>query len=412
MSNMKTIYGFLVLLAVFCVGASVPTQEALAITIRSGESVVFEPYTTIDDDLYAFGHTFTMRGTTTGDVFAAGIQPSQSGTVMQDTLYVGGVVTINGETYGDARGMGGKVHVYGNVSEDVVYVGGDIVIEDPAVIEGDALLIGETVTIKGAIQGLVTIYAKTVSIEGSLGNRVEIHAQESVSVVEDAEIHGDVVYSAPREAFISETTKIDGEVTFSKQTVSQESNTTFFTTSAMYVLLITVLAALFIFYLFPSQTKQITNTALKKDVALHALIALGVLIITPVLATMLAITIVGILPALILMCIYLATVLIAVMLAPVVAGVVLLKLLKKEEKLFEIPWISLGAIIFGLLAFIPILGWFIRFTIFLVALYGIVACLHMGIWKKRNTLVTNESAEQEVSDTHTHEEAASEDRKG
>jgi cytoskeletal protein CcmA (bactofilin family) len=402
MNNMKRyITLFLFMLAYACI----QTPAADAMVVQWGESFTFEPYTTIDDDIYSFGDIILMHGTTTGDVVAAGSDILQGGAVGQDGMYLGGTIKLDGKIYGDVRGAGGKVEIHGYVKEDVIFAGGVVTIAEDALIDGDVLLAGEHVIVHGTIGGAVKIFASVVEIDGTIGSDVDIHAEEIVSIVGDANIVGTVTYKAPKEAFISETATIDGEVYFTETTPQREHVQTVFSIGAMLYIIISVISAILLLFFFPSQTKTMTRVALSKDVVLHAVIGFCILFLTPLLVVLLMVSVIGIIPALLILSVYMTVLFISLALAPVIASVVLLKLLKKEDKAFEYSWTLLGALVFVFLILIPFLGSLARFIVFVLAFYSVLVVLYEYVWKKRNDepLDITEKHENKNEDNSEHE---------
>jgi cytoskeletal protein CcmA (bactofilin family) len=354
-----------------------------AMVIRWGESFTFEPYTTIDDDLYAVGDSLVLSGTTTGDVLVAGSNVRQAGRVIQDGFYVGGRVTIDGDIGGDLRGVGGDVTLTGHVKEDVILIGGAVQISKDAVIDGDVLILAEHFSFEGTTNGVMKVYARAVELKGVVEGSIEAHAKESVSVTGDAHLKGDLYYEAPREAFISDTVTIDGETFFTQKVPTQADSRGFFGVGVVFLIIISVISSLVLLYLFPAQTKTMTREVLSDDAALKGIIGFALVLSIPFFALALLISVIGILPALIIMSLYVGGVLLALALAPIVASVILVRLLKKPQHEFDTRWVALGATLFALLTLIPFLGTLVRFIVFVLTFYGVLVFVKETVWKKR-----------------------------
>jgi cytoskeletal protein CcmA (bactofilin family) len=402
-NNMNKIstYFFLTLFNIF-VFCGVTEVNAMVLLGREDQS--FESYTTFEDDLYGVGEKLVFNGTTTGDVFVAGSYIEQGGVVTEDVFLVGGILTTSGDIAGDVRMVGGKVTVSGHVGEDLLASGATIVVDENAVIDGGVLIFAETVVIKGKIQGLTKIYAQNVEIEGEILNSIEVKVSEALSVREQAVITGNLVYTAPREAFISDTTSVGG-VSYIQGVATQKRKLDVL--SFVGLVLVTLVSALLLSSLFPAQTRYMVQKALETGGALRTLKGLLLIFVFPLLGLILCLTLVGIVPGLFVFTTYGVVILITLALSPVLASVLLVRWFKKEKEAELRPqWVLFGSVVFSLLVFIPVIGWLTRTIVFLLAFYAVVSTVHEFVWKKRkeSSLESNTAQKYEENNTNQEEE--------
>lgn len=359
-------------------------------TLKSGEEVTIAQSESITDDLYVAGGNVTMLGTVRGDAISAGGNVLSNGSVGVDLMAAGGTVQVLAPVGDDARIAGGQVMVGDRVGGDAVVAGGDVSFLSSSTVRGDVVAAGGRVVLDGAVSGDAEIYADEVHINGSVVGDVTIEAA-SVSVGEDARISGDFTYSSIDEADVAEGAVIAGELTRTEsdlpstkdQAVAGVAILGFISVAVLMGLLMKLASALVLGLLF----KRFTGELVRK-VADEPLTYLGwgfvTLVVTPVAAIILFVTVIGVPLGFLVLVAYGALVLAAMIFAPVVLGSYVYKLLMKTEG-FEVSWktITLGVVLYMILVAIPVVGWIARFLLVLVTL-GVIAKMkveHVKNWR-------------------------------
>lgn len=382
-------------------------QPVEAMVVRGGETFLLEAYTTLEDDLYVGGKTLTFAGTTTGDIFAVGSEVTQSGYVSEDALLAGGIVTISGTVEGDLRVVGGKILFSGHVTEDLVLIGGTITISKDAVIEGDLLVLGDHLTSEGTVHGIAEVYTRIAEFTGgTIDGSLRAYTRESLAVKGDTHIVGDLEHKAPNNAVLSETATIDGETVYTKLETTESKKGSIDLVELVKLALIVIVSALTLVFFFPAHTRAMTDIALSKSNVMHFLKGLLILIATPFVVVLVGITVVGIIPSVTILFVYLALLLVACALAPVLAGVLLARWLKKQDEELSYAWVSLGAIMFALLALLPYVGFIVQLMVFLLALYAVSVLLYEHVWvqRKKQQLEAEKKPQYETKETRDKEE--------
>ena len=373
---------FLSVLAV-CLGMFMP-DVTHAMVIRGGETFELEEYTTLEDDLYVAGKTVSLAGTTTGDVFAVGSEVVYSGVSTEDMLFAGGKVNVTGLVQGDLRVLGGEITLSGHVTEDVVLIGGTIQITEGAVIDGDVLVVGEYVSSKGTIGGVVEAYTRVAEFTGgSVGGSLRAYTRESLSVTGTTRIEGSLEYKAPHEAFVSETASIEGERLYTPLQTSRADKGKVDLVKLIELILITVAAAVTLVFFFPAHTRAMTDIALRKGNLINFVKGFLILIFVPIISLLVMVTMVGIVPGLIMLFVYFVLVCVALALAPVLAGIFLARSFKKTSEELSLAWVSFGAIAFTLISILPFIGFAVRLLVFLLAFYAVTVLLYEHVWVQR-----------------------------
>lgn len=381
----------------FIVGlAFAPTTHAMV--VRAGESYTLDSYATLEDDLYVVGETVTSAGTTTGDFFALGSYVEQSGTVSEDVFILGGNVIVTGPVDGDLRIIGGKVYLNGHVTEDVVLAGGTITIGKDAVIDGDLFVMADYLVVEGTVHGLVEMKVRVAELQGAVGKDVRAGVREALSLTKEAVVEGGLTYSAPREAFISETASVKGNVDFTQvDGATSEKSVDLY--GLLFYILLTVVSAVSLVFFFPSQARAMTASALSDGSGMRMLKGFFLFIAWPFASLLLIITILGAIPGLILLGTFGTVFFIAMAFTPVLAGVFLARWMKKEKEELSLMWATLGAVSITLIAYLPVFGWIIRFLILLLAFYTVSSMLYNGVWATRKKVVAEVAKKNKNHDT-------------
>jgi cytoskeletal protein CcmA (bactofilin family) len=373
-------------------------QTTHAMVVRAGESYTLDSYATLEDDLYVVGENVTSAGTTTGDFLALGSYVEQSGVVSDDVFILGGNVVVTGTVGGDLRIVGGKVYLNGHVTEDVVLAGGTVTIGKDAVIDGDLFVMADYLVLEGTVHGLVEMKARVAELQGTIGKDVRAGVWEALSLTKNAVVEGSLTYHAPREAFISETASVKGNVEFVQvdRTASEKSIDLY---GLLFYILLTVVGAVAFALFFPSQARTMTTKALSDGSGMRMLKGFFLFIAWPLASLLLIVTILGAIPGIILLGTFGTVFFVAMAFTPVLAGVFLARWMKKEKDELSPLWASLGAVSITLIAYLPVFGWIIRFLILLLAFYTVSHMLYEGVWVTRKKGVTEMAKKNKDHDT-------------
>jgi len=166
------------------------------------------------------------------DTFFAGSQLSQAVDTVGDTFMAARSVNINGATQGDLHVAGFDVSVNTDVVEDLYAAGGTLVIrgaiakdltgaafslrtERSSLTQGNARLMGNTVTIEGPVQGALSVMGRDVILNAAISGDARILAQ-TLSFGPDAVVSGTFTYSTEEKMQIPDTVAAAERVVFER----------------------------------------------------------------------------------------------------------------------------------------------------------------------------------------------------
>lgn len=347
--------------------------QAQAAEFRSGDTVTLQRNETLDTNAYLAGGTVQIDGTVNGDLLTAGGTVHITGNIIEDATIAGGTIVLNGTMGDDVRIAGGNVVIQGDILGELLAVGGAITLSSTASTTGQVTLAGGEITLDGSINAPIRVYGDKVIIRGRVNDSVDIQATE-VTVASSAVLVGKLTYSSPREATIEPGSSVQGGITYHQtEQKKDKSNWASFTGFAwLYSWLTALLLGAIIFALLPLLTAQVIRYS-GRHAGIAGLVGLAGLILVPIIAILLMVTILGIPLGILLILLYIFGIIIGNVLGGIFLGSWIWKVVKKLPD-FPVSWIIVlvGITLTSLLTFIPLIGWLLQFVVFLIGFGGII----------------------------------------
>lgn len=276
--------------ALVCGLAAVPVV-AQAATSRAGDLVTVSRGQVVKDDLYAAGETVTITGTVEGDVVAAGSDVTVAGRVTGSVWAAGSTVRVTGRVDGSVRAAGSDVTVTGNVGRDVLFLGSDADIARSSRVAGDVLGYAGQVTIAGSVGRNVEIGADTLLVSGTVGGSVNADTGDGFRLADTARISGDVTYTGTEELAREKGARVGGSVDFTKQEQEQRSFADRLNGQVFWFLAAVLLLLGILLYARRGAVRVSALVTGRPGVSLLA--GIGFVLVTPLLAGILLISLVG-----------------------------------------------------------------------------------------------------------------------
>jgi hypothetical protein len=355
----------------------------------------------IQDDFYTAGGNIHIETDVLGDLIIAGGEVDIHANISEDLTVAGGKVNIKGLVQDDLRAAGGEVYISGIVKDDIVVAGGKVFIGEDAVIEGDLLMAGGDLTMKGKILGNMKMHGGNLNFTGLVNGNTDIHggnlyyngstAGTSKIVSHEIVLGDDAVFQNTVEYW-----RENGEMDFGlsvkngqaeyRSSLEEMSFDGFEWDHIMYMphFLSYLAAALFIFlfvYFFPKFFKESSDILIKNP---WKSFFIGILyfILTPILAIVFFATIIGIPVAAILIFSYVFSIYFAVMISAVIFASLINKHYKKKWSALGLFLASITVfILLKALLFLPVIGWAIKIVLILLA-FGALIQEKLIIFKK------------------------------
>lgn len=338
-------------------------------------------------NLYTAGNMVSVSQDIKKDLLAAGNIITLEGQVEDDFWAAGNTVVSRGSVGGSLRAAGSNVLIEGPVKEDVLVVGGNVTIAQSATISGDLIIAGGNLIIDGPVNGNILVGGGQLTINSKIGGSVKGTIDDNLKLGEKAEIAGNLTYKAPKEATMVDGSKVMGKVDYTRydHRPSQKEKgdiSGILTAGWLLKMLISFIAGLILVYLLKSLTGQVVKKSLN-----HFWSSLGFgfafLILTPIVAIILLVTIIGSWLGGLLFLSYFMMLMLAGGWSGVILGSWLMKLIRKKSE-YPLDWLSvlLGVVVLGIMGLIPIVGWLVCLVFFLIALGSIYRIGYQAIVKK------------------------------
>lgn len=378
----------------FAISASLALPAA-AMTVRGGDTFILPEEETLNDDLYVGGGTVILNGRVNGDVSVAGGTVILNGAVAEDVMAAGGNLTVAGEVGDDLRVAGGNVSVLNAVGGDAIVAGGNVLVSKDAAIGGDLVAGAGTLVFDGAVKRNALVAGGSILVNGTIDGLAEIRS-EDVRFGAGARLMNKARVFAPKDARMDEGAQLPNGVEFTRVEYRKGKPVGrleaekfvkpllgFFTLLFVLELVGLMIAAGFLAGYFRTTSGKLADRALDKPGrALFAGFAFAVL--TPIVAFLLGITVVGGWLGILLGLGYAFAVALAKVYAGVVFGAWLWRLGSKG-KTKGVDWKSAvtGAFLLAFIGLIPVIGWIILLIAFLIALGGLYALIEERVKQMR-----------------------------
>lgn len=327
-----------------------------ALQIKGADEVTInEP---VNENLLVAGGMITIDAPVNGDIMATGGEIRINSVVNGDVLAAGGRIYVKNNVTGDVRVTGGQIDIEGNVRGDVLATGGEIWIETGTPIGGDVLASGGRVTVNSDVKGDVRLSGGDVKIDKTINGDVSIKA-ESISLAEGALIKGNLNYTSPKEAELKKE-QVNGTISRQEIKVEKRVPSYAFTLAwKIFASLALLLIAIIIVLIMPSMSLRLSNN-IRYDFWKSLLLGLVSLVVVPVAALLIGITMIGLPITIIIILLYLIAIYISKIFAALWIGKLFFR--KPQRSVFRnvvVP-VTIGIVIYVMLVSIPYIGWIVR----------------------------------------------------
>ena len=200
------------------VGISVvaPTPANAIELRRDKEVVTVAEAETINDTLVAASETILIKGNIIGDLLATGRRVDIDGSVSGNVMAFAESVTIRGTVGGLVLGAGSTFELEGSsVGGNLVVAGEKLSVDSRSDVAGNVVLAGNNAAIEGPIGKGLYSFAEVIELNSSVGQNMEAFGNR-VRLLDDAHVLGNARLRIEHEDRLHRASgaKVDGEVEF------------------------------------------------------------------------------------------------------------------------------------------------------------------------------------------------------
>ncbi len=239
------------------------------------------------ENLILIANDINITRSVDGDLLFASNILNIYGKVNGDLLGSAGQINIYNEVKGDVRVAAGELRILNKISGDVVTGTGTLIIGKNAIIEGDVISYGGNIEILGVVKGNVLIKGGSVKINNTIKGNLNVEAGK-VELGPAAVINGNLTYRTNTQLKIRKNS-VHGRIIF-KEYKKQEIYhmlSSKFNSILMLIMVMVVFIALF----ENTSKKAVDKIKLSPETSLG--VGILVLIVVPIFALFLALTIIG-----------------------------------------------------------------------------------------------------------------------
>lgn len=343
--------------------------------MRTGDRPTLSANETTDSSLYAAGNTVVVAGTVKGDLYCAGVNVEVTGTVEGDVICGGQNVRVSGKVNGDIRVAAQNVEITSEVMGSVSMFGQSLVLGPEAKVGRDLVLAGASAHLEGTVGRDVLGGSDALTLMGTVGRHVNAEVN-ALSVGSRAVIGGDLSYTSPATAQIEQGSSIKGQTHYTAMERNKSSTTkaTMWIWGVVYGLLSMLVLGLAFIFAAP-RAMDATATAVRTRPVVAFAAGCAVLIVTPLVALVLMVSLVGIPLAIVLMLSWIVALVASLTIAAYGVGWMAVVRMNWPPRARRATSLLVGLLILTVVGLIPFLGGLVVFVAMLVGLGALTVSL-------------------------------------
>ncbi len=308
------------------------------------------------EDQYLAGESINVLAPIDGDLIAASQRLSVAADISDDVIAVGERIDIRAEVGDDVRLAGRQVDISSTVADDAVIAAETVTLSPEARIGNRLWAAGRLVEVGGSIGDEIRVAGQTIVISGSVTGDAILTGQR-IELLPGANIGGNLIYRSNEPAVIADGAMIGGTVERKPLDMPERPDVPIW--PFVIGLLLSLLICLSILYWLLPRQMHGAEYLIRRDTFRILGIGLAVVLVMPVMAVLLLVTVLGIPLGFILLLLYPVLLLLGF-----AAGILwlagrLLSLLRQGDTTTagrRIMGVLAALIVYSITQFIPFLG--------------------------------------------------------
>ncbi len=369
--RMKMLYGTIALCLLILL---IFSSAILAVDTRNSDIIQVQKGETVKGPGFYTGNRVQIDGTVDGTAFAFGEEVRINGTINGDLVVAGRNVTINGKVLGNLYSGSQYLTVAGEVVGDAFGAAQNVTVAGEAVMQRDMLLAGKTIDYTGQVQRQLLAAGMDININGSISDDARLSV-ENLDILDKAVVGGDLHYESSNEAFVSGSAKVSGNTDW-KKIEPKEPRVKQNNYSRDFLWLLWGLASSLLIWFLVAVWRPHFWKRTKQQIQEQPLKTLGIgvlgLIVAPILAVILMITLIGLPLGIILVLTYGVALYLAKIIVAVFIGSWLAERFSWPEMHKGVWLVLLGLAVIALLTKIPVLGFIIGLLVIFAGLGSVI----------------------------------------
>jgi cytoskeletal protein CcmA (bactofilin family) len=357
----------------------------VAADFRTGDSPTVMSNETIDGTLYSAGTTIRVDGTVKGDLICGGQQVTVSGTVEGDVLCAAQSITVTGHVTGSIRSAAQSISVTGKVDGSVTIAAMTATIGSDAVVGRDLTIAAQDATLDGTVVRDTQVGSRTFSTNAKLGRDLNVKAT-TITLSDKTTVGGNFAYASEADATVASGAHITGKTTHHQPPKSNPTPEALSISAFISALIFGFASFLLLGLALLGASPRLlaaTSHAITKSPLGTIGVGLLALVLPPVIAVMVFVTVIGIPLALVILLTWLAAMIMALSVSSHALGKLIVAKLKWQEHWPNFAALVIGVFILFLLALIPYVGGYVMFV---ALIWGLGGFCYAAVSQRRMTI--------------------------
>ncbi len=368
----KISLAFTILTILFILSSS----SVSAAVYRNGNRIDIPKGQDVKESLYISGKSINIDANVDGDIFCAAQTVRITGRVNGDVICGAQSIVVTGEINGNLRAGAQSIDLEGIINRNANLFGQNIEISSGSAIMGEANIWSQDVDVRGVVTKKLDGGAQIMTILGKVGE-VDVHVEE-LSVGPEAVVQNNLTYTSLNKAKLSANSLVGGQILQRQPPASPEktqSQNRRPTRSVLGIgriisLIVQLILATLIVAFFAKPMNSASAVMYKKILPTLG-IGLLILIFTPVIMVIIALTLIGIPLSILLLFVYIFSFFIGRVLAAGVVGRLLLEKFWVDKKENDMWSVIIGIIAMWFIFSIPIVGSILSVIVLIWGLGGV-----------------------------------------
>lgn len=170
--------------------------------VFSQEILIHPKEATHEGNYVRIGQSIEVDGMVTRDVVVVGRSIVVNGAVGGDLIAVGDSVVINAPVSGNIRVVARQLTLNGSSGKNVSVVGESVILTEGARVGWDLWLAAKTAQLNGTVDGSVQAKAESITLGGTVGSTFAATAERTLTVTPSAHVGTSFQYRSPKEIVI------------------------------------------------------------------------------------------------------------------------------------------------------------------------------------------------------------------
>jgi|GEM_PF-4477838 len=252
----------------------------------------------IKGDYFSLGDTL-IEGTIQGTAYLLGADIRIEGTVEKSLVVLAGSVFISGRVGGNVHVLAGQVILEGVVEGNVSLIGANLLLSEPGEIRGDLFVIAGNTSLEQTIDGSVTAITSSLTLSGTIKKNLHTFV-DSFRITKSGEVLGSINYRSRNKVMVDSKTRLNEVMKHHETILGYIEQEKFFSHVSMGTEAVrffvkffyTFTIGLLLIGFFPNKLKR-TVKALRNRPVKSFVSGLAVLLLLPVLAGILLVSVIG-----------------------------------------------------------------------------------------------------------------------